>query len=129
MAGSWICCGSSLLCYCAPESIEIIYQGRRLRDYQDAQSRAPLVNTTAFRSSSFAPRESIDLRTLTTAVRYLEELTGEEVEIEEGAITAAFKKLVDEELRSLLPIIATVQANNLPAANSLEDYRATLEGV
>lgn len=110
-------------------SIEIIYQGRRLRDYQDAQSRAPLVNTTAFRSSSFAPRESIDLRTLTTAVRYLEELTGEEVEIEEGAIAAAFKKLVDEELRSLLPIIATVQANNLPAANSLEDYRSTLEGV
>lgn len=60
-------------------------------------------------------------------MRYLEELTGEEVEVEEGAIAAAFKKLVDEELKSLLPIIATVQANNLPAANSLEDSELRLK--
>ena len=110
-------------------SIEITYQGRRFRNYQDPQSRTPLVNNPAFRSASFAPRESIDLRTLTSAVQHLEELTGEEVDIEEGAIAAAFKKLADEELRLLLPVIATVQANGIPGGDLLEEYRQTLAGV
>lgn len=110
-------------------SIEVTHQGRRFRNYQDPNSRAPFTAIPAFRAASFAPRESIDLKTLTSAVRYLEELTGEEVEIEESAIAAVFKKLADDELKLLLPIAATVQANNLPVGELLEEYRQTLTGV
>lgn len=110
-------------------SIEITYQGRRFRNYQDPQSRTPLVTNPAFKAASFSPRESIDLRTLTSAVKHLEELTGEEVDIEEGAIATAFKKLADEEIKLLLPVIATVQANGLPSGEILEEYRQTLSNA
>ena len=110
-------------------SVEITYQGRRFRNYQDPQSRTPLVTNPAFKAASFSPRETIDLRTLTSAVKHLEELTGEEVDIEEGAIATAFKKLADEELKLLLAVIATVQANGLPGGEALEEYRSTLNGV
>ncbi|MCG3145056.1 MAG: hypothetical protein HONDAALG_02597 [Gammaproteobacteria bacterium] len=110
-------------------SIEVTHQGRRFRNYQDPNSRAPFTAIPAFRAASFAPRESIDLKTLTSAVRHLEELTGEEVEIEESAIAAVFKKVADDELKLLLPVAATVQANNLPVGEMLEEYRQTLTGV
>lgn len=110
-------------------SIEVTYQGRRLRNYQDPQSRAPFSTIPAFKAASFAPRESIGLKTLTTAVQHLEELVGEEVDIEEGAIAAAFKKLADDELKLLLPVAATVQANDLPVGEALEEYRQTLVGI
>jgi len=110
-------------------SIEVTYQGRRFRNYQDPQSRAPFITIPAFKSASFAPRESIGLKTLTTAVQSLEQLTGEEVEIEEGAIASSFKKLADEEMKLLLPLAATVQANRLPGAEAVDEYRQSLAGI
>ncbi|MBD0371455.1 MAG: BREX system P-loop protein BrxC [Pyrinomonadaceae bacterium] len=110
-------------------SIEVTHQGRRFRNYQEPQSHVPLVNIPAFRAASFAPRESIGLKTLATAVQNLEELTGEEVDIEEGAIATAFKKLADEELKLLLPVVATAQANDLPLSSLLDEYRQTLNDI
>src|SRR5207302_8991161 len=82
-------------------AIEVPYQGRRFRNHQDPQCRVPFTNNTAFKAASFAPRESPSLKTLTTAVQHFEELTGEEVDIEEGAIATAFKKVADDELKQL----------------------------
>jgi hypothetical protein len=110
-------------------SIEVTHQGRRLRNYQEPQSRAAFSTVPSFRAASFSPRESVGLKTLTAAVRHLEELTGEEVDIEEGAIATRFKKLADEELRLLLPLAATVQASRLPGSDGVEEYRQTLIGV
>ncbi|MGH9822593.1 MAG: hypothetical protein ACREDR_05010, partial [Blastocatellia bacterium] len=110
-------------------SIEVTHQGRRLRNYQEPQARAAFATVPAFRAASFSPRESVGLKTLTTAVKYLEDLTGEEVDIEEGAIAARFKKLAEEELGLLLPLAATVQANRLPSGEAVEEYRQTLVGV
>src|SRR5437764_13604808 len=59
-------------------SIEVTHQGRRFRNHLDPQCRVPFTNNQAFRAASFAPRESIDIRTLTTAARHFEALTGEE---------------------------------------------------
>lgn len=109
--------------------IEVGHQGRRYRNHSDAQCRTPFSNNTAFRSASFAPRESIGLKILTTAVQHLEDLTGEEVDVEEGAIASAFKKIVDEELELLLPIEATVRAHSLPVSAQLSEYRGTLESA
>ena len=110
-------------------TIEMVYQGRRFRNQQDPQCRVPFTNKPAFRAASFAPRESIDLKTLTTAVQHFEELSGEEVDVEEGAIAAAFKKLAEEELKILLPVEAVVKANRLPVGELVDEYRQTLTGA
>jgi hypothetical protein len=109
--------------------IEVTHQGRRFRNYQEPQVREPFTNQTAFKAASFAPRATIDLKTLTTAVQRLEELTGEEVDIEEGAIAAAFQKLADEERQAVLPVIATAQAYRLPVQETLTEYRQTLDNI
>ncbi len=110
-------------------AVEVTHQGRRFRNHQDPQGRVPLTNATAFRSASFAPRESIDLKTLIDAVRNFEALTGDEVDVEEGAIAEAFKALAAAEMATLLPTIAEVRANGLPGQATLEEYRDTLLGV
>jgi hypothetical protein len=63
-------------------------------------------NVPAFRSSLFSPRQSVGLKTLTQAVQQLEDLSGEDVDVEEGAIAAAFKKVASEELEKLYPLAA-----------------------
>ena len=110
-------------------SIEVVYQGRRFRNHQDPQCRVPFENNVAFKAASFAPRESVGLRTLTSAVRYFEEITGEEVDIEEGAIASALKRMADEETKRSLRVIAEVRANQLPALEVLEEYQHTLENI
>ncbi|MEW6209584.1 MAG: hypothetical protein AB1631_14550 [Acidobacteriota bacterium] len=110
-------------------TIEVTYQGRRYINHQDPQCRAPFINNTAFKSASFAPRESIDLKTLTTAVQNYENMTGEEVDVEEGAIAAAFKKLADGELKILLPVEAVAMAHRLPVRETLDSYHQTLVNI
>lgn len=110
-------------------SVEVTHQGRRLRNYQEPQARAAFATVPAFRAASFSPRESVGLKTLTTAVRHLEDLTGEEVDIEEGAIAARFRKLAEEEIKLLLPLAATIQANDLPGADLVDEFRQALGGI
>ncbi|MEW6425901.1 MAG: BREX system P-loop protein BrxC [Bacillota bacterium] len=110
-------------------SLEVTYQGRRYGSHQDPQSRVPITNNTAFKSASFAPRVAIDLKTQAQAARYYEELTGEEVDVEEAAIAAAFKRLAEEEMKQLLPVEATVKANGLPLEEIIEEYKETLETI
>lgn len=109
--------------------IEVTYQGNRFHNYQDPASRTPFTNNPAFRSSLFSPRESVGLKTLTQAVQQLEDLTGEEVDVEEGAIATAFKKLAAEELEKLYPLKATAEANGLPISPLLSEFQQTLLGI
>ena len=109
--------------------IEVTFQGNRFHNYQDPASRAPFTNNPAFRSSLFSPRESVGLKTLTQAVQQLEDLTGEEVDVEEGAIATAFKKLAAEELEKLYPLKATAEANGLPILSLLSEFQETLLGI
>ncbi|HEU4784531.1 MAG TPA: BREX system P-loop protein BrxC, partial [Ktedonobacterales bacterium] len=110
-------------------AVEVTYQGRRYRNAQDPQCRTPLTTNTAFKQASFTPRESIDLRTLTAAVRSFEMLTGDEVDVEEGAIAEALKKLANDEITALLPARAEVRANGLPGQELLDDYYTTLTTI
>lgn len=110
-------------------AIEVTHQGKCLRNYQDPLARPPLTNVHAFRSASFAPREVIELRTLTTAAEHLETLTGEEVDIEEGALAEAFKKLAEEEQAVVVPMLATARAHRLPVEPMLAEYSTTLRGI
>ncbi len=110
-------------------AVEITSQGQRYRDYQDPQSRAPLISVPAFRSASFAPRQPIDLKTLAAAARQFEEITGHEVDVDAGAIAQALKKLADEERERLLSALALVRAERLPGLEALEAYQETLEEI
>ena len=110
-------------------AVEITHQGRRFRNHLDPQARTPFTSKPAFRSASFAPRQPIDLRTLTDAVKHYEALTGVEVDVEESAISDAFKKLAGEEIGSLVPLEARLSANRLPPPEVLASYRASLQTV
>jgi hypothetical protein len=83
----------------------------------------------AFRSSLFSLRQSVGLKTLTQAVQQLEDLTGEEVDVEEGAIATAFKKVAAEELEKLYPLKALAEAHRLPVVPLLTEYQQTLVGI
>jgi hypothetical protein len=109
--------------------IEVTYQGNRFHNYQDPASRTPFTNNSAFRSSLFSPRESVGLKTLTQAVQQLEDLTGEEVDVEEGAIATAFKKVAADELEKLYPLKAIAEANRLPILPLLSEFYQTLLGI
>lgn len=110
-------------------AVEVTHQGRRFRNHLDPQARTPFTNKPAFRSASFAPRQPIDLRTLTEAVRHFEALTGIEVDVDESAISDAFKMLAGDELAALVPLEARLSANRLPVPETLADYRSTLQTV
>ena len=110
-------------------SIEVTHQGRRYRNYQEPQARTPLTNNTAFKSASFAPRESIDLKTLTSAVRNLEDMLGREVDVEESAIANEFQKMARAEKESVLPALAQAQAHRLPVSERLREWCETLDTV
>jgi hypothetical protein len=109
--------------------VEVTYQGNRYASYQDPASRVPFTKVPAFRSSLFSPRQSVGLKTLTQAVQQLEDLTGEEVDVEEGAIATAFKKVAAEELEKLYPLSALAEAHHLPIVPLLADYKQTLVGI
>ena len=109
--------------------LEVTYQSRRYRNHLDPQVRIPFAGTQAFRSASFAPRKAIDLQTLVRAAQWYEELTGDEVDVEETAIAQAYQTLARNELESLLPVEATVKANNILVGDVLQEYRSTLETI
>jgi hypothetical protein len=109
--------------------VEVTYQGNRFHNYQDPACRMPFTNNPAFRSSQFSPRQSVGLKTLTQAVQQLEDLSGEEVDVEEGAIATAFKKVAAEELETLYPLKATAEAHRLPVLAMLSEYQQTLAGI
>lgn len=110
-------------------AIEVIHQAKRFRNHQDPLCREPFTKVPAFRASTFAPRESIELKTLTTAAQYLEDMAGDEVDIEEGAIAQAFKKLASAELNTVVPLKATAKAHELPVLDLLREYEMTLRVV
>src|SRR5262249_27918264 len=59
----------------------------------------------------------------------IRELCGETVDVERNAIATAFKNLVAEEMKLLLPVEARVRANRMPALDLIEEFRSTLESV
>lgn len=110
-------------------AVEITHQGRKYRNYNDPACREPFTNVPKFRAASFAPREPIDLRILADAARNFEEITGKEVEIEEGDIAEAFKTLAHEDREKLLPLVAGMRALKLPGLDFIENHLQTVEGI
>jgi hypothetical protein len=109
--------------------IEITSEGNRFTNYQDPPSRAVFTKIPTFRSALFSPRVALGHKLLSQAAQQLEALIGEEVDVEEGAIAAAFKKLAAEELEKLHPLKARAEAHRLPVGPLLDEYYQTLQGI
>lgn len=110
-------------------AVEVTHDGRAHRNFQDAPARAPFLTNNAFGKAAFAPRVAIDRKVLARAASRYEDLTGEEVDVEESAIAEAFARVAASELALLLPLAATVDAHRLPLDETVAAYRDTLRGV
>ncbi|MBA2882814.1 hypothetical protein HNR65_003169 [Desulfosalsimonas propionicica] len=110
-------------------AVEVTHQGRKYRHHNDPACKVPFTKVQTFRAASFAPREAIDLKTLTKAADNYEEITGKEVDIEEGAIAEAFKNLAYKDRETIIQLVATMKANNFPGTDYLEEHRQTINSV
>ncbi|HPU93803.1 MAG TPA: BREX system P-loop protein BrxC [Candidatus Saccharicenans sp.] len=110
-------------------AVEISYQGRKYRDYTEPAARQVFQSNPAFRAASFAPREPLDLKVLAAAARMYEDLTGKDVNIEEGAIAQSFKSLVAEDQQKLVPLYARLSALKLPGADTVLNQLNWIEGI
>ena len=110
-------------------AVEVTHQGRKYRNYSDPACRPPFVNNPAFRAASFAPRETLDLKILARAAQAFEEITGKDVNIEEGDIANAFQAVVANDREKLLPVVARLMALKVPGAESVADHLQWVEGI
>ncbi len=110
-------------------AVEISHQGRKYRHYSEPPARQPFSTTPAFRAASFSPREALDLKILAAAARMYEELTGRDVNIEEGEIAQAFKQVAASDREKLLPLAARLQALRLPGAKAVQEQLTWVEGI
>lgn len=108
--------------------IELTHQGQTLRGYQDPACRTVLGSVNAFRAASFAPREGqLTNKDLVEAARRYEELTGQEVDPDTAVISREVGAVAVAEWERLLPVLATAEAEGLPVASVLREYRDVLQ--
>lgn len=110
-------------------ALEVSHQGKKHRHFTEPAARQPFQSNPAFRAASFAPREALDLKILAAAARMYEELTGKDVNIEEGEIAQAFKAVADSDRETLIPLVARLKALRLPGASAVEDQLKWVDGI
>ncbi len=109
--------------------LEVTSQGQKYKSYSSPNARIPLINQTTFRSATFAPKETIDLKTLTSAAKYFEEITGKEVDVDESVIDQEFKKILQSDFEALKETLFKLNNNGLPGNEELEIFKSDLDSV
>ena len=108
--------------------IEITYQGKRYKSYNEPMGREAIINNNAFKAATFAPRgEGPSLQYIRDACQNYESITGEEINTEVDDISHALKGLATEKKEILLSLSAKTQANNLPCGQFIEDLLETMK--
>ena len=110
-------------------AVEVTHQGRKYRNYVEPAARPPFTKNPDFRAASFSPRETLDLKVLASAARMYEEITGKDVNIEEGAIAEALKAVATADLTKLVPLEARLSALKLPGADAVRDQLQWAQGI
>lgn len=110
-------------------AVEVTHQGRKYRNYVEPAARPPFTKNPDFRAASFSPRETLDLKVLANAARMYEEITGKDVNIEEGAIAEALKAVATADLTKLIPLEARLSALKLPGADAVRDQLQWAQGI
>lgn len=110
-------------------AVEVTHQGRKYRNFAEPAARPPFTKNPDFRAASFAPRETLDLKILATAARMYEEITGKDVNIEEGAIAEALKTVALADQSRLVPLAARLSALKLPGATAVQNQLDWVNGI
>lgn len=110
-------------------AVEVTHQGRKYRNYVEPAARPPFTKNPDFRAASFSPRETLDLKILAHAARMYEEITGKDVNIEEGAIAEALKAVAAADLAKLIPLEARLSALKLPGADAVREQLQWAQGI
>lgn len=110
-------------------AVEVTHQGRKYRNYVEAAARPPFTKNPDFRAASFSPRETLDLKVLAAAARMYEEITGKDVNIEEGAIAEALKAVASADQAKLVPLEARLTALKLPGAKAVREQLDWVNGI
>lgn len=110
-------------------AVEVTHQGRKYRNYVEPAARPPFTKNPDFRAASFSPRETLDLKVLANAARMYEEITGKDVNIEEGAIAEALKAVATADLAKLIPLEARLSALKLPGADAVREQLQWAQGI
>ena len=110
-------------------AVEVTHQGRKYRNYVEPAARPPFTKNPDFRAASFSPRETLDLKLLSNAARMYEEITGKDVNIEEGAIAEALKAVASADLAKLIPLEARLSALKLPGADAVREQLQWAQGI
>jgi len=95
----------------------------------EAAARPPFTKNPDFRAASFSPRETLDLKILASAARMYEEITGKDVNVEEGAISEALKALAAADQTRLVPLEARLTALKLPGATAAREQLEWMTGI
>lgn len=109
--------------------LEVVFQGKRFKDFSEPSAREPFIKNIVFRSASFAPREAPSLKLLTNAAKNYEEITGQEISIEENIIARVFKQIATNERNLIRQIKATTCALDLPGKKFLEEFDSYLKNI
>jgi len=109
--------------------LEVNYQGQKYKSFQDPNARTPFINQIIFRSATFAPRQVVGLKTLTQAAKHFEEITGQEIDVEESAIASAFKELARKDQEILKNLFPTISGLGLPGEEHLRDFGEELNSI
>jgi len=110
-------------------AVEVTHQGRKYRNFAEPAARPPFTKNPDFRAASFAPRETLDLKVLAAAARMYEEITGKDVNIEEGAIAEALKAVALADQSKLVPLAARLSALKLPGASAVTEQLDWVNGI
>jgi len=111
-------------------TIAVTHQGKSYTSYQEAQSRMAFTNNPAFRSAGFAERVGKpELPDLVRAADLYEEITGEEVDIDEAKIVAAFKDLASRDYGLVVSLKALIESNRLPVEEEISEYHNQVEYI
>lgn len=110
-------------------AVEVTHQGRKYRNYVEPAARSPFIKTPDFRAASYSPRETLDLKVLASAARMYEEITGKDVNIEEGAIAEALKAIATQDQAKLVPLESRLTALKLPGAAAVSEQLNWVRGI
>lgn len=100
--------------------------GGKVDSHGDPRTHQLFGSLPQFRGALWTPRTPLTLRTLTQAVEHLEELSGQTVDPEQGAITTAFETFASGALLSLAELSATARAHALKSEGWIEEWRLAL---
>jgi hypothetical protein len=111
-------------------AVEVFAQSSWRKTSSDPGVREPFSKIPTFRATGFRPRQDqLRFEDLVGAARAFQEIFGEEVDIEENAISAALKVRIQAEYEAALSLKPKLEAYGLPGAEEVEELYSTLRSL